>query len=142
MTIASILRTKSKRLIRVEPETPISVVTDVLHSNTIGAVLVMRGDELLGVLSDRGIVRAMALHPQGVRAMPAEQAMKPRKFETTPSASLEEALRIMTDNKVRYLPVFESDALVGVVSIGDVVKALLDRQTATVESMAAYIGQS
>ncbi len=141
MTIASILRTKSKRLIRVDPETPISAVTDILHRNIIGAVLVMRGDELLGVLSDRGIVRAMALNPQGVRAMPAEQAMKPRKFETTPSATLEEALRIMTDNKVRYLPVFESDALVGVVSIGDVVKALLDRQTAAVESMTAYIGQ-
>ncbi len=142
MTIASILRTKSKRLIRVEPETPISAVTEILHGNTIGAVLVMRGDVLLGVLSDRGIVRAMALNPQGVRAMPAEQAMKPRKFETTPSATLEEALRIMTDNKVRYLPVFEGETLVGVVSIGDVVKALLDRQTATVESMAAYIGQS
>ena len=142
MRIASILRTKSKRLIRVEPETPISAVTEILHGNTIGAVLVMRGDVLLGVLSDRGIVRAMALNPQGVRAMPAEQAMKPRKFETTPSATLEEALRIMTDNKVRYLPVFEGETLVGVVSIGDVVKALLDRQTATVESMAAYIGQS
>ena len=59
-----------------------------------------------------------------------------------PSVSLEEALRIMTDNKVRYLPVFEGNIRVGVVSIGDVVKALLDRQTATVESMAAYYGQS
>lgn len=142
MTIASILRTKSKTLIRVDPETPIGVVTTILHHNTIGAVLVMRSDTLLGVLSDRGIVRAMALNPQGVRAMPAEQAMKPRKHETVPSATLEEALRVMTDNKVRYLPVFESDCLMGVVSIGDVVKALLDRQIATVESMTIYIGQN
>ena len=102
----------------------------------------MRGDELLGVLSDRGVVRAVALHPRGVRAMPAAQAIKPRKFESMPSVSLEEALRIMTDNKVRYLPVFEGNIRVGVVSIGDVVKALLDRQTTTVENMAAYYGQS
>ena len=141
MTIATILRNKSKTLIKVEPETPISAVTEILHRHTIGAVLVMRGGTLLGVLSDRGIVRAMALNPQGVRAMPAEQAMKPRKYETSPSATLEEALRIMTDNKVRYLPVFESESLVGLVSIGDVVKALLDRQIATVESMTSYIRQ-
>ena len=144
MTIASILASKSngKNTISVQAGTTISEVTQILYQNNIGAVLVMRGKELIGFLSDRGITRAMAQNPGGVRAMPAEAAMRPRQFETTPSASIESAMRLMTDNKVRYLPVFEDDVLVGIVSVGDVVKALLDRQTAAVEHMTAYIGQS
>ena len=139
MTLASILKSKTGRLIKVEAGTPIGAVTDILHRNNIGAVLVMRDDQLLGVLSDRGIVRAMALNPQGVRAMPAERAMKPRQHEAAPATTLKAAMRIMTTNHVRYLPVFEADQLVGIVSIGDVVKALLDRQAVTVNSLTAYI---
>ena len=139
MTLASILKSKAAGLVKVEAETPIGAVTEILHRNNIGAVLVMRDGNLLGVLSDRGIVRAMALNPQGVRAMPAERAMKPRQHEAAPSTTLEEAMRIMTDNRVRYLPIFEADHLVGIVSIGDVVKALLDRQAVTVDSLTAYI---
>lgn len=142
MTIASILSGKSRNTVKVEAGTPVSEVTRILYENNIGAVLVMRDGELLGFLSDRGITRALAQNPNGVRAMPAEAAMRPRQFETTPSASIESAMRLMTEHKVRYLPVFEDGALVGIVSIGDVVKALLDRQTATVESLTAYIGQS
>ena len=142
MPIASILATKGNALVRVGPDTPIAAVTEILHRNNIGAVLVMRGEELLGILSERGIVRAMALNPGGVRAMPAEQAMKPRQHETTPAATLEDALRLMTEQRVRYLPVFEAGRLVGVVSIGDVVAELLARRSATVESLTAYIGQT
>ncbi len=142
MTVASILAGKSSELIRVRPDTPIDDVTHVLHENTIGAVLVMEGETLLGILSDRGIVRAMAQNPGGVRAMPAAAAMKKRQFEATPSTTIEEAMRTMTVNRVRYLPVFEEDRLVGLVSIGDVVKAMLDRQTLAVESLAAYVGQT
>ncbi len=142
MPVASILATKGNALVRVAPETPIGAVTEILHGNNIGAVLVMRGEELLGVLSERGIVRAMAQNPGGVRQMPAEQAMKPRQHETSPSATLEEALRLMTEHRVRYLPVFEASRLVGVISIGDVVAELLNRSSAAVESLTAYIGQS
>ena len=139
MTLASILKSKTGTLVKVEAGTPIATVTEILHRNNIGAVLVMRDGALLGVLSDRGIVRAMALNPQGVRAMPAERAMKPRQHEAAPSTTLEEAMRIMTTHRVRYLPIFEADRLVGIVSIGDVVKALLDRQSVAVESLTAYI---
>ena len=140
MTIASILISKPSRLVKVDAEFPIGAVTEILYRNKIGAVLVMRDDELLGVLSDRGIVRAMALNPHGVRNMPAERAMKPRQHEAVPSMTLEEAMRIMTTHHVRYLPVFEAGELVGIVSIGDVVKSLLDRQTVAVDNLTAYIG--
>ncbi len=139
MTVASILKSKNGRLVKVDAEFPIGAVTEILYRNNIGAVLVMRDDELLGVLSDRGIVRAMALNPQGVRTLPAERAMKPRQHEAAPSTTLEEAMQIMTTHRVRYLPVFEARKLVGIISIGDVVKALLDRQAVAVESLTAYI---
>ena len=142
MTVASILMSKPGRLVKVDAAFPIGAVTEILHRNRIGAVLVMRDDALLGVLSDRGIVRAMALNPHGVRNMPAERAMKPRQHEAVPSTTLEEALRIMTTHHVRYLPVFDASKLVGIVSIGDVVKSLLDRQTVAVDSLTAYIGGS
>ena len=142
MTIASILISKPSRLVKVDAEFPIGAVTEILYRNKIGAVLVMRDDELLGVLSDRGIVRAMALNPHGVRNMPAERAMKPRQHEAVPSMTLEEAMRVMATHHVRYLPVFEAGELVGIVSIGDVVKSLLDRQTVAVDNLTAYIGGS
>ncbi len=142
MTVASILISKPSRLVKVDAEVPIGAVTEILYRNKIGAVLVMRDDELLGVLSDWGIVRAMALNPHGVRNMPAERAMKPRQHEAAPSTTLEEAMRIMTRHHVRCLPVFEASKLVGIVSIGDVVKSLLDRQTVAVDSLTAYIGGS
>jgi CBS domain-containing protein len=140
MTIASILKSKANTLISVAPETPIGDVTRIMHENQIGAVLIMDQGKLLGVLSERGIVRALALHPSGVRAMRADSAMRPRQFETTLSATLEEATQIMTDNRVRYLPVRDAGKLVGLISVGDVIKAELVRHANDVQNLTAYIG--
>ena len=140
MTIESILKSKGNTLISVAPETPIGEVTRIMHENQIGAVLIMENDHLLGVLSERGIVRALALHPSGVRAMRADSAMKPKQHETTLSATLEEAMQIMTDNRVRYLPVRDGGRLVGLISIGDIVKAELARHADDVQNLRAYIG--
>jgi CBS domain-containing protein len=137
--VSSILATKSKNLISVSSNTPVSDVTQILHENTIGAVLVMEGSKLLGVLSERGIVRAMALNPSGVRAMRADHAMRPTQYRVSADASLEDAMQIMTDHRVRYLPVFEGDELVGLISIGDVVKAELNIRLHEVNSLTNYI---
>ena len=142
MTVASILMSKPSRLIEVDAQFPIGAATEVLYRNNIGAVLVTRDHMLLGVLSERSIVRAMALNPRGVREMPVEHAMKPRQHEARLSTTLEEAMRIMTTHHVRYLPVLEAGKLVGMISVGDVVKSLLDRQNVTVDHLTAYIGGS
>ncbi|WP_428391167.1 CBS domain-containing protein [Lichenicoccus sp.] len=139
MTVASILASKPRTLVSVTPETTVGEVARLLHERQIGAALVMQGDTLLGILSERGIVRALALHPSGVRGMRADSVMKPRQVETHLSATLEEAMRIMTDNRVRYLPVFEDGHLAGLISIGDVVKAELGRHAHEVTNLTAYI---
>jgi CBS domain-containing protein len=140
MTIASILAEKGNTLISVAPGTSIGEVTRIMHDNQIGAVLVMENDDLLGVLSERGIVRALALHPRGVRAMRADSAMKPRQHETRLTSTLEEAMKMMTDNRVRYLPVRDGTTLIGLISVGDVVKAELRRHAYEVQHFTDYIG--
>ena len=139
MTVASILAQKDKTLICVAPDTPVSEVTRILHEKQIGAVMVMDGDTLLGVLTERGIVRAMALNPQGVRAMPASSVMRPKEHEAQLSSTVDEAMQIMTEHRVRYLPVCEEGKLIGLVSIGDVVKAELGRNVQEVQNLTAYI---
>lgn len=139
MSVQRILAAKEKRLIRVAPETPISQVVGILHENGIGAVLVMDGEELLGVLSERGIVRALALNPDGVRAMPARAAMRARECDISPSATVETAMELMTNRRMRYLPVVEEGRVTGMLSIGDVVKDQLGERALEVESLTNYI---
>ncbi|WP_428374476.1 CBS domain-containing protein [Lichenicoccus sp.] len=142
MTIASIIRNKTAGIIKVAPQTTISEVVLVLAQHKIGAVLVMDGPELHGVLSERDIVRAMARQPSGVRPLTAESLMTPARALTSVDATISDAMQMMTDKRVRHLPVLEDGAVIGVVSIGDVVKALLDQQTLEVENMRAYVGAS
>ncbi len=139
MTIASIIRNKSATIIKVAPQTLISEVVQVLAEHKIGAVLVMDGRDLRGVLSERDIVRAMARQPSGVRALTAEDLMTPPRALTKSDASIASVMQIMTEKRVRHLPVIEDGVVVGVVSIGDVVKALLDQQSVEVETMRAYV---
>lgn len=139
MTIASIIRNKTATIIKVAPQTLISEVVQVLAEHKIGAVLVMDGRDLRGVLSERDIVRAMARQPSGVRALTAEDLMTPPRALTKSDASIASVMQIMTEKRVRHLPVIEDGVVVGVVSIGDVVKALLDQQSVEVETMRAYV---
>ena len=139
MSVQRILAAKEKRLIRVSPDTPISQVVGVLHENNIGAVLVMEGEELLGVLSDRGIVRALALNSAGVRALPAKAAMRARECDISPSESVETAMELMTRHRMRYLPVIEDGRVTGILSIGDVVKDQLGERMLEVETLTSYI---
>ena len=129
MTVASILAQKSKHLICVNADTPVSEVTRILHEKQIGAVLVMQDSTLLGVLTERSIVRAMR----------ADSVMRPTQHTATVSSTLDEAMQIMTAYRVRYLPVLEDGRLIGLVSIGDVVKAELNQNAREVENLTAYI---
>jgi CBS domain-containing protein len=140
MTVESILREKGTTMICVTPDTSIREATQILNEHQIGAVLVTSGDTLLGVLSERAIVRALGSYDGDVRVLRADTVMKPRQFDVGRSASLQEAMRMMTDNRVRYLPVRENGGLVGLISIGDIVRAELKRRAYEVDHLTAYIG--
>ena len=147
MSIASILSSKGADVVRVAPGMPIRAVVQLLGERGIGAVLVMDGleadgspDRLRGILSERDIVRALAREGSAVLDLVASSLMTEVLWTISPTASIADAMRIMTDNRVRHLPVIEDATLVGLVSIGDIVKARLGEQANEVESLRAYVG--
>ena len=149
MSIASILSSKGADVFRVAPGMLIRAAVQILGERGIGAVLVMDGsddrstgsvpDRLLGILSERDIVRAMARDGAAVLELAVSDLMTQVLYTISPAASIADAMRIMTDHRVRHLPVIEDEALVGLVSIGDIVKARLGEQANEVESLRAYV---
>lgn len=140
MMLAAILRNKPVAVISVAPETTITEVVRILAEKRIGAVLVMDAQSaLVGILSERDIVRTLASHAGDTFAMTAAQLMTHSPTVTSPEASVVDAMEIMTEGRFRHLPVVSDGKLVGLVSIGDVVKARIDQQAHEVDSLRAYV---
>ena len=140
MTIAAILKHKGNDVARVPPTATVAEVASRLGDRRIGAILVMdNADQLLGIVSERDIVRAMPKHGAAVLEMTAAQLMTQALHTTTPQTSCLQALEQMTERRVRHLPVLDEGRLVGVVSIGDVVKRRLDQLAHEADSLKAYV---
>ena len=143
MTVAAILRQKGHEIASVSPTTKIEHVTGVLAEWRIGAVLVRdAAGQLMGILSERDIVRALAREGAACLEMTAAQLMTRLLHTVTPSTTTDAAMAMMTTGRVRHLPVLNGEALVGMISIGDVVKAQLDEQAQEVDSLKAYVAGS
>jgi CBS domain-containing protein len=141
MTIAAILKHKGHTVISVDPTALVSEVAATLKDNRIGAVLVRdRADQILGIVSERDIVGSIAANGPHTLAMTAGQLMTRAVHLAHPEMTVEEAMRKMTLGRIRHLPVMHEGVLVGMVSIGDVVKSLIMRQEAEVDHLKAYIG--
>jgi len=143
MTIAAILRQKGHEIISVAPTAKLTDVAITLSDHRIGAVLVRdSANQLLGIVSERDIVRVFAREAAACQDMTAAQIMTRLLHTVTPSTTVDEALRLMTASRVRHLPVLTGEELVGMVSIGDVVKARLEQQAQEVDSLTAYVAGS
>lgn len=140
MTIAAILKQKGHDVARVPPTATVREVADRLAQKRIGAILVMdAADRLLGIVSERDIVRAMPTYGARTLDLTAAQVMTQALHTTTPQMSVVAAMEQMTHRRVRHLPVLDGAHLVGIVSIGDVVKARIDQQAQEVDSLKAYV---
>jgi CBS domain-containing protein len=141
MILASILKHKGHTVIAVPPETPVPEVLSILRRHRIGAVLVMDAARRpLGILSERDIVFALAEKGAAVLEMTAEALMTPDPVTAHPATTLEEAMQMMTDGRFRHIPVVDEDGrVVGLVSIGDVVKARLAETEQEMGSLMAYV---
>ena len=139
MTVAAILRHKGAEVAHVAPRAPISEVVHVLAERHIGAVLVMDGSRLLGIVSERDIVRCLAR--QGASALDhAAETLMTRDLRTADRSTTSiDALATMTEGRFRHLPVVEGGQVVGIVSIGDVVKHRLEQQAQEVDTLKAYV---
>ncbi|MEJ0019444.1 MAG: CBS domain-containing protein [Acetobacteraceae bacterium] len=142
-TVAAILKHKGYQVTTVDPTATIAGVVDVLAEHRIGAVLVVdRAEQLLGIVSERDIVRCLAANGARALEMSAGQLMTRALQVAHPHTTVAEAMTMMTVGRFRHMPVTESDVLVGLVSIGDVVKARIMEQEDEVDSLKAYVAGS
>ena len=144
MTISAILRQKSRvgsgDVVRAAPTATIADVSRQLLSRRIGAVLVMDStDQLLGIVSERDIVASLAELGARTLEMTAAQLMTRDLHIASAATTVAEAMEMMTVGRFRHLPVMDGDRLIGIVSIGDIVKARISQQEQEVDSLKAYV---
>ena len=139
MTLAQIMQQKSAHTITAHQAMTLADATTLLANHRIGAVPVMEDGKLAGIVSERDIIKCLADHGAAALDMPIADAMSRAVQTATPAMSVPEAMAVMTTGRFRHLPVLEDGAMVGIVSIGDIVKARLDEQAGEVESLRAYV---
>ncbi len=139
--IGSILRKKGGQVVSVAPHDSIASITRTLAQHRIGAVLVLERDGTVsGIVSERDIVRAMAGGGEATFRMSAGQLMTRVLHTVTPESTVQEGLQLMTDRRIRHLPVLEAGGrLVGMISIGDLVKARIEEAEHEAEELKAYV---
>jgi CBS domain-containing protein len=141
MNLSNILRGKPAGFFHVAPTTQIRDVVAMLAEKVIGAVLVLGPEgELVGILSERDIVRRLAKEAGHTLDLLASDLMTPNPTTATPETTVEQAMEVMTDRHFRHLPLVEKGKLLGLVSIGDVVKARIEQHQHEVESLRTYVG--
>ena len=142
-TVAAILKHKGYQVTTVDPTVTIVRVVDVLAEHRIGAVLVVdRAGQLLGIVSERDIVRSLGANGARTLEMTAGQLMTRALQVAHPETTVAEAMSMMTMGRFRHLPVLDHGALAGLISIGDVVKARIMEQESEVDSLKAYVAGS
>ncbi len=140
MTIAAILKHKGRDVVQLGPETSIAEAARRFAARGIGAMLVCSPEgDLLGILSERDVVRSLAAHGAETLSMTAADLMTRSITTASERTTVPEAMEMMTVGRFRHLPVLDGGQVVGIVSIGDIVKARMTQQEQEVDSLKAYV---
>jgi CBS domain-containing protein len=138
-TAHDILRFKGRTVHAVRPDDTVLAALGVMAEHDIGAVLVLDGDEIAGILTERDYARKVALVGRASKDSPVRAIMTVDVVCVPPSHTVEACMGVMTERRVRHLPVVEGNRVVGLVSIGDLVKATIDEQEFTINQLKNYI---
>jgi CBS domain-containing protein len=139
MTVRAILSAKGHQVVSVEPDARLSAALKILSDQQIGSVLVMTGERVDGILSERDVVHALNARGAGALDEPVSAAMTRKVVSCRLSDTVAHLMEVMTAEKFRHLPVVEDDRLVGLVSIGDVVKLRVQEYEVEQEALRDYI---
>lgn len=140
MTTANdIIRFKGQTVHAVRPDDTVLAALGVMAEHDIGAVLVVEGDELLGILSERDYARKVVLLGRASRDSAVRLIMTANVVCVAPNRTIAECMALMTERRCRHLPVVENGRVIGLVSIGDLVKAMIDEQEFTINQLKNYI---
>lgn len=139
MLVSHVLERKGGEVYAIGPDEPVLEAIRRMAEHHIGALLVMEGDQLIGIVSERDYARKVVLLGRSSSDTPVRQIMSSPVVSVGPQESLEGCMRLVTERRFRHLPVLDRGRVVGVISIGDLVKTLLQEQKQTIEQLEAYI---
>lgn len=138
VTVREMLRGRSA-VYSVRPDDTVLDALRLMADRNIGAVVVVADGRTAGILSERDYARKVILVGKASRETLVSEIMTPEPICIDPAWTVEQCMALMTDKRIRHLPVLEQDALIGIVSIGDVVRAFVDEQQSTIRSLERYI---
>lgn len=141
-TVRQLLQSKGNAVISVDPDASVFAALEQMSSHDVGALLVMRGTDLLGIFSERDYARKVILMGRSSRDTLVAEIMSSDLVTIAPKDTVGDCMNLMTGNRIRHLPVVEAGQLVGVISIGDVVKSIMTQQEFTIAELEAYISGS
>ncbi len=138
-TVHHLLERKGRAIFRIGPDDPVLEAIRSMAEHHIGALLVMRGQELVGIVSERDYARKVILMGRSSSDTPVSQIMTTPVTTVGPDTAVDECMRLMTERRIRHLPVIERGRVAGLVSIGDLVKAVIEDQQHAIEQLESYI---
>jgi CBS domain-containing protein len=138
-TVSALLKHKGRVIYSVPPDAPVLEAIREMAEHSVGALLVMQHEHLMGVVSERDYARKVILKGRSSSETLVSQIMSTPVLTVRPDQSVNECMRIMTESRVRHLPVVDGERVVGVLSIGDLVRAVLEEQQQTIEQLEQYI---
>ena len=138
-TVKDILRTKGDNVVSIEKTKSVYDAIMLMDTHHIGSLVVMENDDLLGVVTERDYACKVTVKGKKAKATLVSEIMTKKLVVANCATSLNECMALMTNKRVRHLPVIEKGKLVGLISIGDVVKEIIDEQNFVIEQLESYI---
>jgi CBS domain-containing protein len=138
-TVAQLLRAKGPHVLSVSPDAAVFAALEVMAERNVGALLVLDGERLVGIFSERDYARKVILKGKSSKEIPVREIMSTQVLYVRPDQTVEDCMALMTDKRVRHLPVLDGERIAGVISIGDVVKAIIAEQEFMIEQLQNYI---
>jgi CBS domain-containing protein len=138
-TVRDILRSKGSEVWSVRPDATLFEALEKMAEKNVGALLVMEGEEVVGIVSERDYARKIILKGRGSKETRVREIMTQDTLYVDPDYRVEECMALMTDGHVRHLPVIEEDRVIGIISIGDVVKEIISEKQFVIEQLEKYI---
>jgi CBS domain-containing protein len=139
ISVRDLLRLKGDAVWFVKPDTAVIEALNELAQKDIGALLVLDGDRIAGILSERDVVRKIAETGEFVLGHSVREFMTEEVLTISPTQTIEDCMQVMTDARIRHLPVVEAEQVIGVISIGDVGKAIITSQEFTIDQLTKFI---